>query len=179
MNKVSETNNKHQNKSSLISQNSKFSGNNPSSKIKYIKMNGKIDRILKMIISSALKFHTISYVIFYLLRTIIDYCIFNLGDQSYHLFYLTLWPFNQKTPIGYLISLAIEFTTVACSQIWFIPTAAFFIGLCWFSIAFANDVRSDLNFLNIGGTSHQRQAQLMKRFCGIVQLYADARQLRQ
>lgn len=66
-----------------------------------------------------------------------------------------------------------------CVQAWLIPNVCFFIGLCWISIAFAEDIANDLNFLNIGGASKQRQAKLVERFCGVIQLYADARQLRQ
>lgn len=156
----------------------KFAGNNPSSKTKYFKMNEKIEQILKRIFSLIFKLHIMNYVVFNFLRTIIDYFIYDLGDNSYHLFYLAMWPYNWKTPIGYLVTLAIEFSADACSQIWFTPTMAFYIGLCWFSITFARDIAIDLNFLYIGGTSKQRQSKLIKRFCGIVQLYGDARQLR-
>lgn len=55
----------------------------------------------------------------------------------------------------------------------------FFMGLCWLSIAFAEDIAIDLNFLNIGGASNQRRAKLIGNFCEIVGLFADARQLRQ
>lgn len=87
------------------------------------------------------------------------------------------WPFDWKTPIGFLIAFTIEFAADIYTQIWLILNMGFFISLCWLSIAFSKDIANDLNFLNFGGASNHRQARLIRRFCGTIQLYADARQL--
>lgn len=142
-------------------------------------MNAKIEWISKQIYLFFMKSQIICFPFFSLLQTAINYFTYDLGDDSYYTPYFTAWPFNWRTPIGYLVVLAIELLCDLCARAWFVPTVCFFIGLCWLSVAFAKDITIDLNFLNIGGKSNRSQVKLIKRFCGIVQLYADARQLRQ
>lgn len=146
---------------------------------KYSKMNEKIERITKQFCVFVLITHIINLMLFLFLQTVINYYINDLGDESFSLEYFAKWPFNWKTPIGYSVAFTIEFATDMCTQTWFVPTLGFFFGVCRLSITFAKDIASDLNFLNVGGTSTQRQAKLIERFCKIVELYGDARQLRQ
>lgn len=87
------------------------------------------------------------------------------------------WPFNWKTPIGFLVAFTVEFVADISTQLWFNPTLCLFIGLCWLTVAFVRDIASDLNFLNVGGTSCHCRAKFIEQFCKIVELFADARQL--
>lgn len=152
--------------------------NDPSSKDKYSKMNEKIERITSRFYAFIMISQNAGMVVASFLPTAIDYFINNLGDESYHFLHPTLWPFDCKTPIGFLIVFVIDCVANVCTQTWLIPTVWFFVGLCWLSIAFAKDIASDLNFLNIGGASEDCHVKLIQRFCEIVQIYADARQLR-
>lgn len=135
------------------------------------------------------------------LYTIINYFIFDLGDESFILFFpakfvssLNLkkmdpssihlisfncrWPFDWKTPLGYLIAWLIQ--SVACA-IGAITTTVFFyliFGSCWLFIYIAEDTTKDLAAFNSDITSNawKKRPESMKSFCEIVQLYTDAKQ---
>lgn len=141
-------------------------------------MSVKIEQISKQFYFTVLKFKSAEIFLLYILRTAINYYIYDLGDQSYCIPFYTMWPFNWRTPIGFAIVLNLEFVTDMCAQTWFIATQVFFVGLCWLSVAFAKDITRDLSLLNIGGSSKRHEAKFIQGFCGTVQLHADARQLR-
>lgn len=152
-------------------------GGDPTSVTKYSKMNEKIERISKQFYVVIMGVH-ITQASLRFFGTAINYFIYDLGDKSFDLLFSSLWPFNWKTPAGYVIAFAIQFAADMCVQTWLVPTLSFFIALCWVSVAFAKDIASDVNILNVGGTSEQRQSESIEHFCKIVQLYGDARQLR-
>lgn len=92
-------------------------------------------------------------------------------------FFCQRWPFDWKTPFGFLIAFTVQFVADICIQIWLIPTAGLFIGVCWLSIAFAGDIASDVRLLNVGKTANHNQIKWTEGFCKIIQRYGDARQL--
>lgn len=144
------------------------------SMIKYTKLNEKIERISKWFISAFMSFHVMGFLAGILL-TLTNYFMYDLGDESFQVIYLAVWPFNRNTPFGYFIEIAVEFAADMCGQIWTLTTECYFIGLGQLTNAFAKDIVNDLNLLIVGGTSNQNQTKLIERFCRIVDFYSDAR----
>lgn len=87
------------------------------------------------------------------------------------------FPFNWKTPLGYLIAFLIEYVAMCAEVCTFIPLLSFFIGTCWVVAAFAKDLTDQLTHLNYHGQTNQSHAELKGNFNKILQLYSDARQL--
>lgn len=58
-----------------------------------------------------------------------------------------------------------------------VPTISFYIGSCWLFIAFAKDIKNDLDQLHIAGNSKRSHMKVMERFCNNVQAYSNAKEL--
>lgn len=82
---------------------------------------------------------------------------------------------DWKNPFGYLLALLSEWMAVYSIIQTTIPVTCFFVGSCCWFIAFANDITSDLDVLNIGGLSNR--AKIKMRLCNIVRFHLDAKQL--
>lgn len=50
-------------------------------------------------------------------------------------------------------------------------------GSCQIIVAFLDDIKNDVTFLNVGGTSDHGQIMVKKHLCNIIQLYSDVKQL--
>lgn len=109
------------------------------------------------------------------LQTAIKYFVYNLEDDSFQLKFYTRWPFDWRTPFGFLFAVAVELIAWECSQMWILATNCFFNGIKRLSIAFAKDIMSDLQLLNVHEASKQSRTELIGRFCKIVNFYSDAR----
>lgn len=84
-----------------------FSPDYPMSKIKFINMNEKIERISKWIFFFFTGCQIVGFL-FTLLETAFDYSVHMLGDESFRLIFPAEWPFDWRTPFGYLIAFAVE-----------------------------------------------------------------------
>lgn len=56
-------------------------------------------------------------------------------------------------------------------------TIGFFIGSCWLFVSFAKDITSDLDLLNIAGKSNRSRLKIRERFCNIVQVHSNVKEL--
>lgn len=91
--------------------------------------------------------------------------------------FILRFPFNWKTPLGYLIALLFETIAQFCVQVMQVPISCFFIGTCWFAMAFIDDILNDVTILN-GYAKRMRNAwKVQKQFYFIVQNIADVQQL--
>lgn len=79
--------------------------------------------------------------------------------------------------MGYLVALFTECMAVYSIIQTAIPVPCFFIGSCCLLVAFAKDITSELDFLNIGGLSNEGRAKIKIRLCDIVRIHSDAKQL--
>lgn len=90
---------------------------------------------------------------------------------------LCRWPFDCKTPLGYLVAWLSEF-----AGIWAIggTVGTFFnliLGSCWVFIVMAEDIRKDLTTFNTDVEANSKRAHQLTCFCHLIQLYSDAKQL--
>lgn len=140
-----------------------------------------------------------------ILCTIINYYILDLGDESFILFCPTKfvsfkfktennsnqlkrhqanfefnrrWPFDWKTPLGYLMAWLVQSAMCATAGLTDIVFFNLIFGSCWLFIHMSEDTTMDLAAFNTDITSNRKKIrpQTMKSFCDIVQLYTDAKQ---
>lgn len=87
------------------------------------------------------------------------------------------FPFNWKTPFGYLIAELSETASYLSIVLCRIPILCFFWGSCGLFCLFIRDITSDLELLNVGGASDQSRKKRQERFGKIIQLHSDVKQL--
>ena len=87
-------------------------------------------------------------------------------------------PFDWKTPFGYLLVWFAE--SVESSAVMTTGTAmfGFIYGSSWLFICMAKDITNDMAEFNdiVKTQENVDRAELMERFCKIIQLYSDAKQ---
>lgn len=57
------------------------------------------------------------------------------------------------------------------------PGICFLLGCCWLFICFAKEVTNDLSLLNINGRRKRNRFEVKQRFCNIVRVYTDVKEL--
>lgn len=86
------------------------------------------------------------------------------------------YPFDWKTPVGYLVAWFSQFTAFCAAFSISIPNISFFFGSCWLFIFVADDITKDLSTFNAGKVKNGNRVVKLKRFCDIIQVYTDAKQ---
>lgn len=89
-------------------------------------------------------------------------------------------PFNQKTPLGYLLTLSFECILTHYVAVLMAPTIAFLIGSCFLLKTFLDDAISDLAYLKVEEEikSDENLAKKIRTiFCEAVRIHADLKQL--
>lgn len=86
---------------------------------------------------------------------------------------LQRWPFNWKTPSGYVFAFLDESTVQVIGVLMFLPIIIFLIGSCWLIIVCIKDIGNDLTSLEFD----KNIAELKKPFCNIVKHYSEAKEL--
>lgn len=142
-----------------------------------------------------------------LLLTVVNYFVYDLGDDSYFLPFPVMYvhhfkfdksrnfnrtefiytiinglfsrlPFNWQTPFGYLIALVAQGIAAICTLFSGTLTMSLLVGSCWLFIIIVDDIANDLPKLDSGDYSSQRRrAKVIKYFCNILECYADLKQL--
>lgn len=162
---------------------------------------GKIERMSKFIYFILIKVTCPVAVIALLSQVLINYFVFNLGNESYAdpliMYVKTNWnicirkfnveflfifkrvPFNWKTPIGYVQLLILFDVLCFCCVFSVIPTVTLLIGFPLLFNAFVEDITHDLTFLNNKYSSSYRKnrREFRKRFCNIIRLHSDLKEL--
>lgn len=86
-------------------------------------------------------------------------------------------PFDWMTPVGYPIAWFLQFAGDCASFSITLIILNFMIGSCWLFIFFATDITNDLAAYNSEDEmANVNHVEKLKRFCDIIQLYADAKQ---
>lgn len=136
--------------------------------------------------------------------TLVSFFIFNMGADSFNLFWPSWfvlyhkmecnteifaksfifssvehrYPFNVKTVPGYLVAVLAQWVgTTAVARI-FIQFSNLFIGSCWLFIVIAEDITQEVAAFNIlvKTSSDENRAEITKCFCDTVRIYSDAKQ---
>lgn len=100
---------------------------------------------------------------------------------------MTRWPFNWKTPIGYLVAWFCDSFGLFALGLAFMPYFTYLTGSCWFFIFIADEIKTDMiafntevviveNAINPKKTSSEHRIELMNQFCATVQIYTDAKE---
>ena len=106
-----------------------------------------------------------------------------LIDQSlkfvkiYEIFCSWRWPFNDKTPIGFLFASFFGDAGSFSIIIVYLSAISLLLGSCWLFISFAEDIENDLNVLNIRRRSSRSSTQMKQHLCDIVKVYSDVQEL--
>lgn len=94
------------------------------------------------------------------------------------------YPFDWKTPVGYLISSCIQTATAFHSVAMFICTLSFTVGYCLFAFDFVFDIDESLRMLNYylvaakdRELSKEEKLNVKHRLIGIMTFHSDAKEL--
>lgn len=173
----------------------------PMSTILYTELNDKIESASEWSLFILVKTVFAGTVLPLLYVCSMNFYVYDLGEDSFYLPWPMLWvptafprnthiklkhitihfsrlPFDWRTPFGYLVTLAAEYTSINSAVFGFTPIISFFIGSGWFAIWIVKDITSDLAALKDQQVStKRRQKELKKKFYYIVRFYSDAREL--
>lgn len=139
-----------------------------------------------------------------LLYTIASYYFLNAGKESFLLFcptsyvpdigkekenYLTLlshvyvkknrWPFDWKTPLGYLVVWIAQCAGIASIVVISVGFYGFVLGSCWLFIVIAKDITKDVTAFNNAVRTlknNRDHAKLMETLRDIIQIYSNVKQ---
>lgn len=85
-------------------------------------------------------------------------------------------PFDWRTPLGYLIVLALESFVVSSIGFTNMPLICFIVGSCWLINSLVKDIANDLIDFNVSKKNEVRM-KAKENLCHIVQNFADIKQL--
>lgn len=88
------------------------------------------------------------------------------------------WPFDWKTPFGYLMSWLIEFTGTIIVGMIAIPCFNMIVGSCWLLIVIAKDITNDVTLFNniVKKLEKCVRAETTESFFDIIQNYSDTKE---
>lgn len=89
------------------------------------------------------------------------------------------WPFDWETPVGYFVAWQAQFFGMLCCMAIAISGFNIIFGSSWLFIVIAEDITNDVAKFNantIKITKNCDRAELMERFCYIIQNYSDAKE---
>lgn len=168
----------------------------------YRDTNRKIERITKYITNAVITSNSI-FVPLPLVYTIVNYYFLDSGKDSFYLissawfvhlpkqsylpesklwifFHVHVcvrkrWPFDWKTPSGYLVAWLAQFAGSISITITAIAFFNIVLGSCWLFIVFSKDITNDVAAFNVKISKADDQAKLMEQFCNLIQIYSDAK----
>lgn len=178
----------------------------PMSTMLYTELNEKIESASEWSLFILVKVVFVGTVLPLLYVCGVNFYVYNLGEDSFYMPWPMLWvrswqmsktrskmiwieitvfvgyfcrlPFNWRTPLGYIITLAAEYTSINSAVFGFTPIISFFIGSGWFAIWIVKDITNDLSALKVKkASSNKQKRELKEKFCYIVRFYSDAREL--
>lgn len=91
--------------------------------------------------------------------------------------FTTRFPFDTKTPIGYLVAITIEYLFIV--DIMVIIESFIMIGIAILPVLFllVNDIIGDWNTINMVLKFKRKRSQIVKQLPRIIQFHSDAIQL--
>lgn len=87
------------------------------------------------------------------------------------------FPYKQIPPLGYLLCWLFQTELAFCAGFSVVSTLCLMVGSCWLIMAFVKDISNDLLKLYMGRASYRYRWELKVRFCSIIQLYSELKQL--
>lgn len=93
------------------------------------------------------------------------------------IFHTIRWPYNWQTPVGYFITLLTIIIQFNCNNILHTNCCLLFFGICKFLIAFTDDLRENLQVLDVeirhlDGTTQSRY-RLKHKFHQIISFHSE------
>lgn len=178
---------------------------NPISKAIYNKMDAKIHRLVKLFYTVYVKLTLLLILIPPVLVTVVNYYIYDLGDESFYLPFRTVYvwinlndiskcffvktnsflknlilrlPFDWRTPFGYSIALFIQSVQAFCALLPTAPSFCFFGTTCWTFTVFIQDISNDWNSFNKAAQhSNTDHKKSIKTFCRILQDFTEIKEM--
>lgn len=91
---------------------------------------------------------------------------------------MTSWPFDWKTPWGFVIVWLCESAGCAATMFAILPLIFYLFGSCWLFAFIADDIADDLTAFNetVKASNAENRSELSDKFCAIMQFYADAKE---
>lgn len=86
-------------------------------------------------------------------------------------------PFGWRTPLRYLIAVLPQAAGVFCIVFNVAPVVGFMFGTCLLVIAFIEDITGEFRALGANAEMAKNYMATKKRFCHILQLYSEVKQL--
>lgn len=86
-------------------------------------------------------------------------------------------PFDWKTPFGYLIALLCETSAFYSTVLVCVPLICILVGPCILFMSMAKDITDELRLLDGIGETNRCERRIKERFCHVVQMFADVKQL--
>lgn len=88
-------------------------------------------------------------------------------------------PFDSKRPFGFIVAAFGQAAGVFCIVGAVTPVVGFMFGSCMLMIAFVEDIASELaEWASHIDTMTKNRMDMTKRFCDIIKLYSEVKQLR-
>lgn len=88
------------------------------------------------------------------------------------------FPFDWKTPLGYLFAFSSQCLEAYTSIASVLPMICFLAGSCWLFVCFAKDVTYDLSLFNVNSNSAGNDKGRMKQqLCKIIKLHGNLKEL--
>lgn len=87
------------------------------------------------------------------------------------------WPFNEKTPLGFLVSTFFQFAENFSIFNIILSVLSFLLGSCWLFISIGEDIKNNLSGLKIRQKSERNSMQVKQQLCDIVETFSDAKEL--
>lgn len=143
----------------------------------YRDINEKIEQLTNIFAKAFYQLY-FCLVVPYMVYTMIDYYVLDTVEKSFYFFYPTWWPFDWKTPSGYLMAWVGQCAgvgTIITIPITFFNTV---FGSKWLFMVIAEDITNDLAAFNsdtVKKLNESNRAGSMTRFCAIIQLYTNAK----
>lgn len=97
--------------------------------------------------------------------------------EFFSLFKKIRLPFDWKTPFGFTVALLSQIVGGCATFSILLPAFSFMIGSCVLFIFVADDITKDLAVFNSGKVAKKNRVPRLKRFCAIIEIHSDARQL--
>lgn len=107
--------------------------------------------------------------------------VYCTSNQLYQIYHSTLierrYPFDWKTPVGYLVAWLAQHVSVLSMGFVNIQFPNLVIGSCWFFMFVAKDIADDVSAFNlvVKIRSNENRTKLTKRFFDIVRIHLDAK----
>lgn len=107
----------------------------------------------------------------------LDLLLANDRLSSFSFRYSLRYPFDWKTPAGYLVAFLAQAFGILCGASAFMQFLNLFFGSCWLFTFIAEDITKDSAAFNTAAKATNRNCvELMSRFCDMLQIYSDAKE---